>query len=125
MTKDQIINNLNQYLVKQIDGIASTNPLIAFTRPILKKVIDNKISSISPFLDMLKDKDGNIDLSSIVSEMTTSLMDTKTFNISVPLIGDITVGNGHIKIPIPYTEQVIVLNRQDIEELKTTLTTNN
>ena len=74
---------------------------------------------------MLKDKDGNIDLSSIVSEMTTSLMDTKTFNISVPLIGDITVGNGHIKIPIPYTEQVIVLNRQDIEELKTTLTTNN
>ena len=125
MTKDQIINNLNQYLVKQIDGIASTNPLIAFTRPILKKVIDNKISSISPFLDILKDKDGNIDLSSIVSEMTTSLMDTKTFNISVPIIGDITVGNGHIKIPIPYTEQVIVLNRQDIEELKTMLTTNN
>ena len=125
MTKDQIINNLNQYLVKQIDSIASTNPLIAFTRPILKKVIDNKISSISPFLDMLKDKDGNIDLSSIVSEMTTSLMDTKTFNISVPLIGDMTIGNGHIKIPIPYTEQVIVLNRQDIEELKTMLTTNN
>lgn len=125
MTKDQIINNLNQYLVKQIDGIASTNPLIAFTRPILKKVIDNKISSISPFLDMLKDKDGNIDLTSIVSEMTTSLMDTKTFNISVPLIGDITMGNGHIKMPIPYTEQVIVLNRQDIEELKTMLTTNN
>ena len=125
MTKDQIINNLNQYLVKQIDGIASTNPLIAFTRPILKKVIDNKISSISPFLDILKDKDGNIDLSSIVSEMTTSLMDTKTFNISVPIIGDITVGNGLIKIPIPYTEQVIVLNRQDIEELKTMLTTNN
>lgn len=125
MTKEQIINNLNQYLVKQIDGIASTNPLIAFTRPILKKVIDNKISSISPFLDMLKDKEGNINLSDIVSEMTTSVMDTKTFNISVPIIGDITIGNGHIKVPIPYTDQVIVLNRQDIEELKSMLTTNN
>lgn len=125
MTKEQIINNLNQYLVKQIDGIASTNPLIAFTRPILKKVIDNKISSISPFLDILKDKEGNINLSDIVSEMTTSVMDTKTFNISVPIIGDITIGNGHIKVPIPYTDQVIVLNRQDIEELKSMLTTNN
>lgn len=125
MTKEQIINNLNQYLVKQIDGIASTNPLIAFTRPILKKVIDNKISSISPFLDMLKDKEGNINLSDIMSEMTTSVMDTKSFNISVPIIGDITIGNGHIKVPIPYTDQVIVLNRQDIEELKSMLTTNN
>ena len=125
MTKDQIINNLNQYLGKQIDGIASTNPLIAFTRPILKKVIDNKISSISPFLDMLKDKEGNINLSDIVSEVTTSVMDTKTFNVSVPIVGDITIGNGHIKVPIPYTDQVIVLNRQDIEELKSMLTTNN
>ena len=124
MTPDRLISALKMYLVKQIDGIASTNPLIAFAKPIINRVIDNKISSLSPFLDLLKDSQGNIDLTGIITEMTTSVMDTKTFYINVPIIGDITIGNGHIRLPIPYTEQVIVLNRQDIEELKTMLTNN-
>lgn len=124
MNKEVLISNLKQYLVKQVENIASNNPLVAFAKPIIVRVIDNKISSISPFLDMLKDSQGNIDLTGIITEMTTSVMDTKTFSINVPLLGDITIGNGHIKLPIPYTEQVIVLNRQDIEELKTMLTNN-
>lgn len=125
MNKEILIDRLKQYLVKQVENISSNNPLVAFTKPVIVRVIDNKISSISPFLDMLKDSQGNIDLAGIISEMTTSVMDTKTFSINVPIIGDITIGNGHIKLPIPYTEQVIVLNRQDIEELKIMLTNNN
>ena len=124
MNKEKLISTIKLYLLKQIEGIASSNPLIAFTKPIITRVLDNKISSISPFLDLLKDNQGNIDLASIITEMTTSVMDTKTFSISVPIIGDITIGNGHIKLPIPYTDQVIVLNRQDIEELKEMLTNN-
>lgn len=124
MNKEVLIDRLKQYLVKQVDSISSNNSLVAFTKPIIVRVIDNKISSISPFLDMLKDSQGNIDLTGIISEMTTSVMDTKTFSINVPILGDVIIGNGHIKLPIPYTEQVIVLNRQDIEELKTMLTNN-
>lgn len=125
MNKEVLIDRLKQYLVKQVENISSNNPLVAFTKPVIVRVIDNKISSISPFLDMLKDSQGNIDLAGIITEMTTSVMDTKTFSINVPIIGDITIGNGHIKLPIPYTDQVIVLNRQDIEELKIMLTNNN
>lgn len=124
MNKEVLISNLKQYLVKQVENISSNNPLVAFAKPIIVRVIDNKISSISPFLDMLKDSQGNIDLTSIITEMTTSVMDTKTFSINVPILGDVIIGNGHIRLPIPYTEQVIVLNRQDIEELKTMLTNN-
>jgi hypothetical protein len=124
MNKEVLISNLKQYLVKQVENIASNNPLVAFAKPIIVRVIDNKISSISPFLDMLKDSQGNIDLTGIITEMTSSVMDTKTFSVNVPVLGDVTIGNGHIKLPIPYTEQVIVLNRQDIEELKTMLTNN-
>lgn len=124
MNKEKLINTIKLYLLKQIEGIASSNPLIAFTKPIITRVLDNKISSLSPFLDLLKDSQGNIDFSSIITEMTTSVMDTKTFSISVPIMGDIIIGNGHIKLPIPYTDQVIVLNRQDIEELKEMLTNN-
>ena len=124
MNKEKLINTIKLYLLKQIEGIASSNPLIAFTKPIITRVLDNKISSLSPFLDLLKDSQGNIDFSSIITEMTTSVMDTKTFSISVPIMGDIIIGNGHIKLPIPYTDQVIVLNRQDIEELKEILTNN-
>jgi len=124
MNKEVLISNLKQYLVKQVENIATNNPLVAFAKPIIVRVIDNKISSISPFLDMLKDSQGNIDLTGIITEMTTSIMDTKTFSINVPVLGDVTIGNGHIRLPIPYTEQVIVLNRQDIEELKTMLTNN-
>lgn len=124
MNKEVLISTLRQYLAKQVENAASNNPLVAFAKPIIVRVIDNKISSISPFLDILKDSQGNIDIVGIITEMTTSVMDTKTFNINVPVIGDITIGNGYIKLPIPYTEQVIVLNRQDIEELKTMLTNN-
>lgn len=124
MNKEVLISNLKQYLVKQVENISSNNPLVAFAKPIIVRVIDNKISSISPFLDMLKDSQGNIDLTGIIAEMTTSVMDTKTFSINVPILGDVIIGNGHIRLPIPYTEQVIVLNRQDIEELKTMLTNN-
>jgi hypothetical protein len=124
MNTESLINVLKQYLVKQVENIASNTPLVAFAKPIIVRVIDNKISSISPFLDMLKDSQGNIDLAGIITEMTTSIMDTKTFSINVPILGDILIGNGYIKLPIPYTEQVIVLNRQDIEELKTMLTNN-
>lgn len=124
MTKDNIINALRQYLVGQVDKIASSNPMIAFTRPLINKVIENKISSISPFLDLLKDTNGNINITEIISEMTTSVMDTKVFNISVPIIGTILIGDGNIKIPIPYTEQIIVLDKSDIEELKAVLTNN-
>lgn len=124
MNTDKLISSLSGYLIKQVEGIASTNPLIAFAKPIIVRVINNKISTVAPFLDMLKDGQGNIDISGILTEMTTSVMDTKSFNINVPIVGDITIGNGHIKLPIPYTDQVIVLNRQDIEELKTVLTNN-
>lgn len=124
MNKDILISRLKGYLNKQIDGIASTNPLIAFTKPIITRVIENKISSVSPLLDLLKDSQGNINISDIITEMTTSVMDTKSFDINVPVVGNITIGNGHIKFPIPYTDQIIVLNRQDIEELKTVLTNN-
>ena len=124
MNTDKLISALSGYLIKQVEGIASTNPLIAFAKPIIVRIINNKISTVTPFLDMLKDGQGNIDISGILTEMTTSVMDTKSFNINVPILGDITIGNGHIKLPIPYTDQVIVLNRQDIEELKTVLTNN-
>lgn len=124
MNKDILISRLKGYLTKQIDGIASTNPLIAFTKPIITRVIENKISSVSPLLDLLKDSQGNINISDIITEMTTSVMDTKSFDINVPVVGNITIGNGYIKFPIPYTDQIIVLNRQDIEELKTILTNN-
>ena len=124
MNKEVLISNLKQYLVKQVENISSNNSLVAFAKPIIVRVIDNKISSISPFLDMLKDSQGNIDLTGIITEMTTSVMDTKTFSINIPILGDVIIGNGHIRLPIPYTEQVIVLNRQDIEELKTMLTNN-
>ena len=125
MTPNKIVSVLKTYLSGQIDSIASNNPLVAFARPIITRIIDNKIGSITPFLDLLKDSNGNINLTDIITEMTTSVMDSKTFPISVPILGDIIIGGGYIRIPIPYTEQVIVLNSQDIEELNTILTNNN
>ena len=67
MNKEILIDRLKQYLVKQVENISSNNPLVAFTKPVIVRVIDNKISSISPFLDMLKDSQGNIELAGIIS----------------------------------------------------------
>jgi hypothetical protein len=122
MTVPILIENLQRYVDIQIAEMAKTNPMIGFMKPLISRAATNAIGKADKALSLLADKDGNIDVGTILTEMTESLMTTQPFTINTSFIGDIVVGNGTIKIGIPYTERNLVFNSSDLQNLREMLT---
>ena len=117
-----LIENLQRYVDIQIAEMAKTNPMLGFMKPLISRAATNAIGKADKALSLLADKDGNIDVGTILTEMTESLMTTQPFTINTSFIGDIVVGNGTIKIGIPYTERNLVFNSSDLQNLREMLT---
>ena len=122
MTKIQLIEKLQYFVEVQLSNMAKTNPVISFFKPIASRALKKKLSGISSFLDLVADENGNIDAENIIGEMTASLINTQPFGIDVPTLGRITIGGGRIEMGIPFTDKSIVLNEEDLVELKEILT---
>jgi hypothetical protein len=114
----ETIETLKLFLGKQITSLANNNPLIAFTQPVITKVVNNKLNNMHGFLSMLADESGEIDTKTLVSEMVQNVMTTKPFVYHTDILGDLEIGGGFIKINIPMTNNQLVLGRNDLEELK-------
>jgi hypothetical protein len=122
MTVPILIENLQRYVDIQIAEMAKTNPMLGFMKPLISRAATNAIGKADKALSLLADKDGNIDVGTILTEMAESLMTTQPFTINTSFIGDIVVGNGTIKIGIPYTERNLVFNSSDLQNLREMLT---
>lgn len=112
------IETFKIFLEKQINSLAMTNPLIGFTKPVILKVLNNKLNSSYSFFSMLADENGDIDVQSLIPEMVQSVMTTKPFVYHTEILGDLEIGGGFIKANIPMTNNQIVLGRTDLETLK-------
>lgn len=117
-----LIEKLQRYIDIQISEMSKSNPMIGFMKPLISRAASNAINRSYKTLSLLADKDGNIDINSILSEMIDNLMTTQPFTINTSFIGDIVVGNGTIKVGIPYTERNLVFNSSDLQHLKEMLT---
>ena len=122
MDKIQLIEKLQYFVEVQLSNMAKTNPVISFFRPIVSRAVKKKLSGITNVLDLIADESGNIDAENIISEMTTSLMNTQPFHINVPALGDILIGGGRLEMGIPFTDKSIVLSEGDLVELREILT---
>lgn len=122
ITVPRLIENLQRYVDMQVVEMAKTNPMISFMKPVITRAASNAISRADKTLLLLADKEGNIDIESILSEMIESLMTTQPFTIHTSFIGDIVVGNGTIKVGIPFTERNLVFNSSDLQNLREMLT---
>ena len=122
ITVPRLIENLQRYVDMQVVEMARTNPVISFMKPVITRAASNAISRADKTLLLLADKDGNIDIENILSEMTESLMTTQPFTIHTSFIGDIVIGNGTIKVGIPFTERNLVFNSSDLQNLREMLT---
>jgi hypothetical protein len=109
---------LKIFLSKQVNSLAINNPLIAFSQPIINRVISNKLNNVHGFLSMLADESGEIDTKTLIPEMIQSVMNTKPFVYHTEFLGDLEIGGGFIKLNIPMTNNQVVLGRSDLEELK-------
>jgi Mg2+/Co2+ transporter CorC len=122
MTTEQLIIKLREFLFNQVTNLAKDNPMVSFLKPLLTRAIDNNIPKAKSLLSMLADSEGNIDIESIISEMVESVINTKPFTFSTGFMGDIIIGDGNIKLQVPVINKSLVLNLDDLENLKELLT---
>ena len=125
MNSTQIIQGIHKYVSMHINTITNGNPMLAFVKPLLVRIADNYIDKLTLPLSLLADKDGNIDIQSLLSDMTHSLLVAEPFTLDTSFIGPICIGNGTISFNIPYINKQLVFNASDVDKLKEILTTNN
>ena len=123
ITTANLIEKLQKFIELQILDISKANPMICFMRPLITRAASNAVSKADKALSLLADKDGYIDADSILSEMIEGLISTTPFTVNTSFIGDIVIGNGTIKVGIPYTERNLVFNTSDLQNLKEMLIT--
>jgi hypothetical protein len=120
----QVADKLKYFIITQVDSMAKTTPLLNIVKPLVSRVIDNNFNKVYSALNLIADSNGEIDIENIISEMMDNLAVTSPFVLHTSFIGDMELGNGLIKINIPFTDKRIVFNRNDIENLKLLLTSN-
>ena len=109
---------LKIFLNRQINSLAMTNPLISFSKPLITRIVNNKIDQADGFLSMLADSNGEIDVQSLIPEMIQSVMNTRPFTYHTEFLGDLEIGGGFIKMNIPMTNNQIVLGKADLDTLR-------
>lgn len=125
MNAKEVLDISRKYIIKQIDSIAEDKPAISFIRPIIIKAIDNNMYKARKALSLISDEYGNIDMATLLPEMIESVMTTKPFIQQIPVLGDVEIGGGSIKLNIPLTNKRIVLGKNDLDTIKDLFTENN
>lgn len=120
----QVADKLKYFVITQVDSMAKTTPLLNIVKPLVTRVIDNNFNKVYSALNLIADSNGEIDIENIINEIMDNLAVTSPFVLHTSFIGDMELGNGLIKINIPFTDKRIVFNRNDIENLKLLLTSN-
>ncbi len=117
----KVSSNLKNWFLDQLDIAGKTNPLIKCSNPFTKKVIDKKFGSITGFLEMITDEEGNIDVPLIMDEFIVSIKSSDPFDFEAPIVGKVEVDKNGIKVGIPYTSKNILIKVEDLETLKEVL----
>ena len=123
MTITQLTDNLKSYVSLQLDSITKSNPVVGFMKPFITRALDKNFDKVTKTLNLISDKEGNIDIENIITEMMENLMNTNPFTFKTSFIGDIEIGGGEIKLNLPFTSKRLVLNITDLETFKEMLIT--
>lgn len=100
-----ILVAINGFIDSRIDMIVGGNPLLNLAQPFIKravrKQVDGYTSQMKKYLDLLADKDGNIEIESIVEEITNRFNTMEPITIPTETMGDVVVGKGKLTVEIP------------------------
>lgn len=118
----QLSENLKRYLISQVDTLSGSTPVVGFMKPLIVRALDKNMDKIHNALDIISDKDGNVDIENILAEMLDNVSTMKPFTLNTSFIGEIEIGGGEIKFNIPFINKRLILNQSDLEILRNTLT---
>lgn len=99
---DVIMNNLRNFVSVKLTSLSQNNPMMALMKPLASRVIDNNMYKVEALLKQISD----------------NIINTKPFKVETGLLGQLEIGAGKIKMDIPMVNKSLVLNQQDLNELK-------
>lgn len=120
---EKLSSNIYDYFTNQIEALSINNPIIKLSKPILNNLLKNNISKLDKYLNMIAKEDGTIDIEEILDDMFKTINDPNRFDISVPILGDIKIGNSTVELNIPYVNKGLILDSDDLQLLKESLIT--
>ena len=115
-----IIDRLVSFVDAKLSEMSATNPFILIIRPIVARVVNNNIEKLDSVLKLVQDKDGKVDIEGILSEMIDNLLVAQIKKYP-NILGGVELGNGSIKVNIPFLDKAIVFDSTDIESFKQNL----
>lgn len=117
-----LADRIKTYIGSQVTRMAAESPVVGFMKPLIVRVLDNNLYKVEDGLKMIADKEGNIDVEAILTEMLESVMSSRSFTLNTSFIGDIEIGEGMIKMNMPVVNKRLAFNMSDLQELKELLT---
>lgn len=115
-----IIDRLVSFVDTKLSEMSDSNPFILIIRPIVARAVNNNIEKLDSVLKLVQDKDGKVDIEGILSEMIDNLLVAQIKKYP-NILGGVELGNGSIKVNIPFLDKAIVFDSTDIESFKQNL----
>lgn len=125
LTVMQLSDNIKRYIITQMDILSGGNPMIGFMKPLVTRGLDKNFSKVAKTLDLIADENGKIDVEGILSEMIENIKTSQPFTLKTSFIGDVEIGEGHVKLNLPFINKRLVLDQTDLDTLKEMLTAKN
>ena len=115
---DNIMTHFKKYVCAQLDSLAYSDPALAVMRPIVSRIINNKMPMVEDFLKQIADAEGVIDIDSLFDEMLESIMNVNTIKTHTEGFGEMELGNGKLSFTLPLINKKIVMDKHDLVEMK-------
>lgn len=117
INKDNLIEEILKFINTKIADISSNNPLFDIVaKPYLSKIVDANVSKLDKALSLITDENGMVDGDGLLNDMLDRLIVSK-----VNTINGVTIGEGSIKLTIPFINKTVVFDKDDFNELKTNI----
>ena len=113
MKRADIITNSKKFINDKITELAVRNPLFNIGKPFITTIINNNIDKVDDFMKLLEDKNGDIDIKGIFTEVVNNLL-VNPSQYYPDLFGGITIGDGEISMNVPLLNKKLIINSKDI-----------
>ena len=117
INKDNLIEEILKFINTKIADISNNNPLFDIVaKPYISKVVTNNVSKLDKALSLIADDEGMVDADGLLTDMIDRLIVSKANTIN-----GVTIGEGSVKITIPFMNKTVVFDKDDFNELKTNI----
>lgn len=117
INKDNLIEEILKFINSKIADISSSNTLFDIVaKPYLSKIVDTNVSKLDKALSLITDEKGMVDGDGLLNDMIDKLIVSKANTIN-----GVTIGEGSIKVTIPFMNKTVIFDKDDFNELKTNI----